>query len=100
NFLWTVPHDSRQKLDRINPSKALGLVKYKHFLAESGNKISSAKTTYDDLMKIKKVFLDSYDPSMDVKHMNVDDILEKGFTEKVSDTFVEPLKFWKVLCDN
>lgn len=77
-----------------DPAKIRGLQKYKEFLEKAGTGIENAQTTYEDLMTMKKIFIDSYDSSMDIEHMKARDILEKGFTEKVGDS-LDKLKFWQ-----
>ncbi|MEA3430922.1 MAG: hypothetical protein U9R08_06610 [Nanoarchaeota archaeon] len=79
---------------QTDPAKIRGLKKYKEFLEKAGTGMETAQTTYEDLMTIKKIFVDSYDPSMDIENMKPGDILKKSFTEKVGDSF-DKLKFWK-----
>lgn len=76
-----------------DPAKLRGLQKYKEFLEGAGEGLDKAKTTYDDLMKVKKIFIDSYDPSMDIENMKVDDVLKKGLMDRMGET-LDKLKFW------
>jgi hypothetical protein len=69
-----------------DPAKLRGLKKYKEFLDKAGETMETAKTTIDSLKDLKRIFLDSYDPSMDIENMPVDKILKKGFFDKISDS--------------
>lgn len=74
-----------------DPAKLRGLQKYKEFLDQAGETMDTAKTTIDSLKDLKRIFLDSYDPSMDIENMPVDKILKKGIFDKISDSiFGEP----------
>ncbi len=68
-----------------DPGKLEGLQAYKEFLEKAGDKIESAQATWDKMEKLKKIFLDSYDPSMDIDRMSVDKILGKGLFERIKD---------------
>jgi len=67
-----------------DPDKLAGLQAYKEFLEKSGETLESVTATVDTLKQLKKVFLDAYDPSMDIEHMPVDKILAPGLTDRIS----------------
>lgn len=69
--------------DESNPSKRRGLEAYQSFLNQAGDKMEELQTTIDDLKNIKRIFLDSYDPSMDIENMGVDKILKPGIFERI-----------------
>lgn len=66
-------------------SKKTGLEAYKEFLGSSADKYGEAVATLEDLEKLKRIFIDQYDPSMDIENMDARDILEKGLTDRLSD---------------
>lgn len=66
-----------------DPDKLAGLQAYKEFLEKSGEKLENVAATVDTLKELKKIFLDAYDPSMDIEHMPVSSILKPGFFERV-----------------
>jgi hypothetical protein len=68
-----------------DPGKLAGLQAYKEFLDKAGEKIESAQATWEKMEKLKKIFLDSYDPSMDIDRMPVDKILEQGLFDRIKD---------------
>lgn len=68
-----------------DPGKLDGLQAYKEFLEKAGDKIDSAQASWDKMEKLKKIFLDSYDSSMDIDKMPVDKILEKGLFDRIKD---------------
>ncbi len=72
-------------LSETDPSKIRGLEAYRDFLKKSGETMDSIQTTAQTLRNLKRIFLDSYDPSMDIKHMPVDKILKKGIFDRISD---------------
>ncbi|MFC1741993.1 hypothetical protein ACFL3V_05650, partial [Nanoarchaeota archaeon] len=71
-------------------SRLAGLEAYKEFLDGSAEQYGEAVATLEDLEKLKRIFIDQYDPSMDVENMDAGDILQKGLgtriTDKVSET--------------
>lgn len=74
-----------------DPAKLRGLKKYKEFLDKAGETMDTVNTTVDSLKDIKRIFLDSYDPSMDIENMPVNKILSKGIFDRMSDAiFGEP----------
>jgi len=77
-----------------NPAKLEGLKKYKEFLEQAGDTIDGVQTSLETLNSMKRIFIDQYDPSMDIENMKVDQILRKSFSERVSDS-LDKLKFWK-----
>ncbi len=66
-----------------DPSKIRGLEAYQGFLTKAGEQMETAQTTIDDLNAIKRIFLDSYDPSMDIQNMDVDKILKPGIFDRI-----------------
>jgi hypothetical protein len=66
-----------------NPAKLRGLEKYKKFLEKAGDTIENVQTTVDALNDMKRIFVDSYDPSMDIENMPVDKLLKPGFFDRV-----------------
>ncbi len=66
-----------------DPSKIRGLEAYQGFLTKAGEQMESAQTTLDDLNAIKRIFLDSYDPSMDIQNMDVSKILKPGIFDRI-----------------
>lgn len=71
--------------NETDPSKLEGLQKYKEFLEKAGETMETVELTVDKLKEIKKIFLDAYDPSMDIDRMPVDKILAKGLTDRIKD---------------
>ena len=71
--------------NEVDPARLAGLQAYKEFLEKSGETLETVQTTVDQLKEIKRIFLDAYDPSMDVEHMPVDKILAPGFFDKLKD---------------
>ena len=69
-----------------DPAKLRGLQKYKEFLEKAGETMDNVKTDIETLQKLKRIFLDSYDPSMDIQNMPVDKILQKGLYDRISDS--------------
>ena len=67
-----------------DPSKRRGLEAYQQFLTQAGEKMDEAQTTLEDLKNIKRIFLDAYDPSMDIENMDVDKILKPGIFDRMS----------------
>ncbi len=67
-----------------DPAKLAGLQAYKEFLEKGGEQLESVGTTVDQLKEIKRIFLDAYDPSMDVDKMPVNKILDPGLFDKIS----------------
>lgn len=67
-----------------DPAKLAGLQAYKDFLDKGGQQLESVGTSIDQLKEIKKIFLDAYDPSMDVDKMPVNKILDPGLFDKIS----------------
>ncbi len=66
-----------------DPAKLAGLQAYKDFLDKGGEQLETVGTSIDQLKEIKKIFLDAYDPSMDVEKMPVNKILDPGLFDKV-----------------
>ena len=66
-----------------DPDKLHGLQAYKEFLEKSGEQLENVTATVDTLKELKKIFLDAYDPSMDIENMPVGSILKPGFFERV-----------------
>lgn len=66
-----------------DPAKLRGLEAYQKFLNQAGEQMESAQTTIDDLKAIKRIFIDSYDPSMDIENMPVDKILKPGIFDRI-----------------
>ena len=66
-----------------DPAKVRGLEAYQAFLNKAGEQMENAQTTIDDLNAIKRIFLDSYDPSMDVENMDVSKILKPGIFDRI-----------------
>jgi hypothetical protein len=66
-----------------DPGALAGLQAYKDFLSKSGETLENVTATVDTLKELKKIFLDAYDPSMDIEHMPVSGILKPGFFERV-----------------
>ncbi|MCK5040042.1 MAG: hypothetical protein KAR87_03680 [Candidatus Aenigmarchaeota archaeon] len=70
-------------------SRKKGLESYKGYLEGMGEKYEDATTTLQALEDAKKIFLDSYDPSMDIENMDVQDILDKSLTERMGDLWTD-----------
>ena len=68
-----------------NPFKKEGLEKYKEFLEKGKEKFDDVATTVEQLEAMKRIFIDAYDPSMDIENMSVDRILANGFFDKVKE---------------
>jgi len=68
-----------------DPGKLAGLEAYQDFLGKSADKYGEAIATLEDLEKLKKIFIDEYDPSMDIENMDASDILAQGLTSKLTD---------------
>lgn len=66
-----------------DPSKLAGLQAYKEFLEKGGEQLENVGTSIDQLKELKKIFLDAYDPSMDVDKMPVNKILDPGLFDKI-----------------
>lgn len=64
-------------------SRKAGLEAYRDFLNEGSDAFGEAKTAYEDLMEVKKIFLDAYDPANDIAHFDVEAELGSGFTDQV-----------------
>lgn len=71
--------------DEEDDAKKLGLEKYKEFLEKSGEKMEAVQTTIDQLKELKRIFLDAYDPSMDINKMPVNKILDPGLFDKIKE---------------
>lgn len=69
-----------------DPAKLLGLEKYKEFLEKAGGTMEEIETSVESLKELKRIFIDAYDPSMDINKMPVDKILKKGLFERISDS--------------
>jgi hypothetical protein len=67
-----------------DPARLAGLQAYKEFLEKSGETLETVQTSVDQLKEIKRIFLDSYDPSMDIDKMPVNKILDPGLFDKIS----------------
>jgi hypothetical protein len=68
-----------------DPAKKLGLEKYKEFLEKSGETLEDVQGKVETLKELKRIFLDAYDPSMDIERMPVDKILAKGLVDRIKD---------------
>jgi len=69
--------------DEEDDAKKKGLEAYKNFLEKGGETLETIQTTADQLAEIKKIFLDSYDPSMDIDKMPVNKLLDPGLFDKI-----------------
>ncbi len=69
-------------------AKKLGLEKYKEFLEKSGEQLEEIQANIETLKEIKKIFLDAYDPSMDIDKMSVSKILDHGLFDKIKERLV------------
>jgi len=69
--------------DEEDDAKKKGLEAYKEFLEKGGETLETVQTTADQLAEIKKIFLDSYDPSMDIDKMPVNKLLDPGLFDKI-----------------
>lgn len=69
--------------DEEDDAKKKGLTAYKEFLEKSGETMETVQTTVDQLKEIKRIFLDAYDPSMDIEKMPVNKILDPGLFDKI-----------------
>lgn len=70
--------------NETDPDKLAGLQAYKEFLDQAGEKIDTVNTTVDQLKEIKRIFLDAYDPSMDIDKMPVEKLFEPGLFDRIS----------------
>lgn len=68
-----------------DPFKLEGLQKYKEFLENGKEKFDQVSTSVEQLEALKRIFIDAYDPSMDIENMPVSKILAKGFFDRVKD---------------
>lgn len=75
-----------------DPGRLAGLQAYQTFLEQSGSAMESVETTMETLEKLKEIFVDTYDPSMDIQHMNVDDIIGPGVLDQISERIFGPEK--------
>lgn len=66
-----------------DPARLAGLQKYKEFLDKAGAGIEQAQATADQLRELKRIFVDAYDPSMDIERMPVDRLLAPGLFDRV-----------------
>ncbi len=66
-----------------DPAKLAGLQAYKEFLEKGGEQLENVGTTIDQLKEMKRLFLDAYDPSMDIDKMPVNKILDPGLFDKI-----------------
>ncbi len=71
--------------DETDPNKLAGLQAYKHFLDKGGEKWEQVNATVDTLKDLKRLFIDAYDPSMNIDRMSVDKILEKGLFDRIKE---------------
>lgn len=71
--------------NETDPDTLHGLQAYKEFLDSAGEKLETAETSLETLKDLKRLFLDAYDPKMNIEYMPVDKILGKGFFDKVKD---------------
>jgi hypothetical protein len=69
-----------------DPSRLAGLEAYKDFLDGSAEEYGEAIATLEDLEKLKRIFIDQYDPSMDIENMKASDILAEGLGTKITNT--------------
>ncbi|MDP2690805.1 MAG: MFS transporter [bacterium] len=67
-----------------NPAKLRGLEKYKEFLEKAGGGLEEIQASVESLKALKRIFLDAYDPSMDIQNMPVKDILKPGLFDRIS----------------
>ncbi len=67
-----------------DPDKLHGLQAYKEFLEKAGETMENVEMTVEKLTALKRLFLDSYDPSMSIDRMPVSKILADGFFDKVN----------------
>lgn len=67
----------------VDPAKLEGLKKYKEFLEQAGETMEGVQTTVDGLKNIKRIFLDSYSPAMDIENMPVDKLLKPGLFDRI-----------------
>lgn len=66
-----------------DPAKLAGLQAYKEFLEKGGEQLEGVGTTLDQLKELRRIFLDAYDPSMDIDKMPVNKILDPGLFDKI-----------------
>ncbi len=78
---WDIEHET-------DPDRLAGLQNYKEFLENAGEKLEDVTTTFDQLQELKKLFIDSYDPKDAVENMSAEDILSKGFFDRLKDKLV------------
>lgn len=71
--------------DEDDDAKKKGLEAYKEFLEKSGETMETVTTTVDQLKEIKRIFLDAYDPSMDIDKMPVNKILDPGLFDRMKE---------------
>jgi len=67
-----------------DPSRLAGLEAYQEFLGKAGEQYSETVATLEDLEKIKRIFIDQYDPSMDIENMKASDFYSQGLSERLS----------------
>ncbi len=68
-----------------DPSKLAGLEAYREFLGKSAEQYGDVVSKLEDLEKIKRIFIDQYDPSMDIENMDVGDMFEQGLGGRLAD---------------
>lgn len=68
-----------------DPDRLAGLQAYKDFLGKVGETADTAQTSWDKLQELKKIFVDSYDSSMDIDKMSVEKILAPGLFDRLRD---------------
>lgn len=66
-----------------DPARLAGLQKYKEFLDKASTGIEQAQAGADQLRELKRIFVDAYDPSMDIERMPVDKLLAPGLFDRV-----------------
>lgn len=71
--------------DEQDDAKKKGLEAYKEFLEKGGEKLEAVQGGIDKLKEIKRIFLDAYDPSMDIEKMPVNKLLDPGLFDRIKE---------------
>ncbi|MBW2964003.1 hypothetical protein KY363_00955 [Candidatus Woesearchaeota archaeon] len=78
-------------------SRLAGLEAYKEWLDGSAEEYGETIATLEDLEKLKRIFIDQYDPSMDIENMKASDILAEGLGTKITNAasgLIDKLNPW------
>ena len=75
----------QQDIDSSQGSRKAGLEAYQNFLEESGETMGEIQTNIDNLLEMRRIFLDAYDPANDIANFDVENELGAGFTDQIKE---------------